>query len=73
MIIKVITHPNQKRQRVEKRENIFHVYVLAAPRDGLANHAVVDVLAEFFEVPRFEVELKTGHTSKIKIFEIHDA
>jgi len=73
MKIQVIAHPGQKRPRIEQRDGVFHVYVSPPPEDGKANWAVVGALAAYFGVPRFEVELKSGASAKIKIFEIHDS
>jgi uncharacterized protein YggU (UPF0235/DUF167 family) len=72
MKLKVIAHPNSKQPRIEERDGVFHVYVNVVPEDGLANIAIAEALAEHFGVPRFEVELKSGHTAQIKLYEIHD-
>jgi len=72
MKIQVIAHPNSKRPHVENRDGVFHVYVSPPPEDGKANWAVIGALAEHFDVPRFEVELKSGASAKIKLFEIHE-
>jgi uncharacterized protein YggU (UPF0235/DUF167 family) len=72
MKVKVIAHPGSFKPRIEEKEDGLHVYVHDQPEDDRANKAIVLALAQHFEVPPFEVELKTGHTSKVKFFEIHD-
>lgn len=72
MKITVIAHPGSIKPRVEKREDEYHVYVHDQPEDGRANEAIRQALANHFDVPVYEVELKNGHTAKIKIFEIHE-
>ncbi|MDR0968591.1 MAG: DUF167 domain-containing protein [Holosporaceae bacterium] len=42
------------------------VAVRAAPQNGEANEAVVEVLAEFFEVKKSRCVITTGHTSSLK-------
>ncbi len=72
MRIKVIAHTNSKQPRIEERDGVFHVYVNVSPEHGEANLAVADALARHFGLPRFEIELKSGFTSQLKFYEIHD-
>lgn len=46
------------------------VYVREPAVDGKANAAVIRVLAEYFEVPRRNVELTSGATARLKRFRI---
>lgn len=71
MQISVITHPNAKRPRVEEDlTGMLHVYVNAPPLEGKANRGVIEALAKYFGVKKNAVTLLTGHTSKLKRFEI---
>jgi uncharacterized protein YggU (UPF0235/DUF167 family) len=72
MKIKVIAHPGAFAPRIEQKEDGLHVYVHDQPEDDRANKAIIQALSKHFEVPAFEVELKSGHSSKIKMFEIHE-
>lgn len=72
MKIKVIAHPGSFSPRIEEREGEFHVYVHDQPEDDRANRAIIQALAKHFEVPAFEVELKSGVSSKVKYFEIYE-
>lgn len=49
------------------------VRVGAAPVDGAANDAVVEVLAEAFGVSRRAVRLVSGGSSRAKVFDIDGA
>ncbi len=51
-------------------ETSFAVSVKARPIEGKANEAVVAVLAEYFDTSKSRVEIVSGHSSKIKCFEI---
>jgi uncharacterized protein len=49
------------------------VYLIRTPRPperNKANMDVLDILAEYFQVPRSQVMLEHGQTSKLKIFRI---
>ena len=60
-----------KEENVERiDENNFIVSVKAPPVKGLANEAIVKLLAEYFSVSVSCVIIKAGHTSKSKIIEI---
>lgn len=62
-----------------KRTKIIGVYgegdsaqlkiaVQAPPVEGRANEALVEFLAETFEIPRSSVALKSGDTNRSKVF-----
>ena len=71
MKITVKVKPNSKEDSVEKvGENEFMVRVKAKPQEGKANQAVVEALAEYFDVAKSRVVLLHGQTSKHKVFDI---
>lgn len=81
MRIVVKAKPNSKKSLVEKltetqlpfmkdTQEVYNVYVTAPPIDGKANEAIINLLRDYFGVPKSSVELISGDTSKIKIFEI---
>ncbi|MBS0623095.1 MAG: DUF167 domain-containing protein [Verrucomicrobia bacterium] len=49
---------------------ILKVRVTAAAEKGAANHAVVSLLADFFNIPKRDVVLVHGATARLKLFEI---
>lgn len=51
-------------------ENNFIVSVKEAPIKGLANNAVVKLLAKYFSISNSSVVIKAGHTSRSKIISI---
>ena len=72
MKIFVKAKPNAKEEKIEKiSENSFIVWVKAPPRNGLANRAIIQVLAEYFKTSPSRVELVSGFSSKQKLFEIN--
>lgn len=71
MKINVKAKPSSGRQLVEKiDETHFTVWVKEPPAKGLANKGVANALAEYFNVPKSNVIIKFGHTSRNKIFEV---
>lgn len=71
MLIRVKVFPKSRKEEViKKSENGFNVKVKAKPEKGLANRAVVGVLAVYFKVPASKIRLVKGFKERNKIFEI---
>lgn len=71
MKISVKAKAGARQAKVEKlADGSFAVSVKEAPDKGLANKAVAKALADYFHIPKTNVNLKTGRTSRNKIFEI---
>lgn len=51
-------------------EEWYTVSVKERPVEGRANEAITKLLAQHFEVPRSQVRLVSGATSKRKVFDI---
>ena len=74
MRITVQVKPKKKRAYVEKVDADYYlVSVLEPPVDGRANTAVIKALAKFFDVSPSRITLVSGHTAKMKTFDIPDA
>lgn len=71
-----ITVHAKTRARTEVVEQLspgnFKIAVKQPPIDGKANDAIIQLLSEYFDVPKSAIVLKSGHTAKIKIFDIED-
>ena len=66
--------PNAKVNKIEKMdESHFKVQVKAPPKDGKANQAVVDVLSDFFDLPKSRFLIVRGENAKTKVVEINNA
>jgi uncharacterized protein len=67
--IKVIAHPGSKKPRVAKdSEGNLHIYIKEQAIEGRANKAVLKALAGHLGVVQQSIVLKSGLSSKIKIF-----
>lgn len=72
MRIKVKAKPNSAKQKVSKKSgNFFYVSIKSPPEKGKANKELVEVIADYFDVSKSQVEIATGHKSPIKYLDIH--
>jgi uncharacterized protein YggU (UPF0235/DUF167 family) len=73
MKILVKAKPSAREERVEKiDEDNFIVSVKELPVNGMANMAIVKVLAEYFRITPSKIRMISGFSSRQKIFEIVD-
>jgi hypothetical protein len=72
VLLTVHLKPNAKQNRIAKKldETTYVVEVTAAPVEGKANRALIELLAEHFDVPKTSIEFKRGATTRIKQLEI---
>ncbi len=71
MKIFVKVKPSAKEEKVVKfDDNHYRVSVKEPPVNGRANIAVINSLAAFFKVPKANVRIVSGSTSKDKVIEI---
>lgn len=70
VIIKVKVKPNSKKNEVIKKDDIYHVKVTDSPVNGKANERTIELLSEFFDVPKSKFKILQGLTSKNKIIEL---
>lgn len=71
MKIEVHVKPNSRKEGITLSEDgIYKVSVHALPEDGRANSAVIELLAEHFDVPKSRISLVRGHSGRKKLFAI---
>ncbi len=64
--------PRASRNEIVQREGGgLKIRITAPPVDGAANEALIRFLADTLSVPRSQVELVSGHTSRDKVVRIH--
>lgn len=51
-------------------DGTIRVHITAAPVDGAANDAVIRALADFFGVPKSQIKIIRGATSRDKVVEL---
>lgn len=63
--------PNSKKQVIdESADGSLTVYLKSPPVDGKANQELIELLAEKFEVPKSQIRIKSGLSSRTKLVEI---
>ncbi len=63
--------PHSKRQEVKHiADGDYLVSVHAVAREGKANEALIEVLADYFSVSRSSIKILRGQTGKRKLVEI---
>ena len=68
--IKVVA--NAKKNLVKEEGNALKVYVSAPAVDGKANKALIELLAEHFDVRKNQIEITKGLQSRNKTINILD-
>ncbi len=68
-MIQVKVTPNANEDKVIGMDGkVLKVKVRASPEKGKANQAVIDLLAKHYKVPKRSVIIKSGETSRVKLF-----
>ncbi len=69
-LIQVKVKPNSKQQKITlEPDGSLTVQLKSPPVDGKANQELIALLAEQFQVPKSQINIKLGHNSKIKLIE----
>ena len=67
LIFKVRVVPRASRSElVGEHDRALRVRIAAPPVDGAANDALIQLLADAFDVPRGAIEITSGHAAKLK-------
>ena len=73
-IIYIRVKPGSRTSEIGAFENgLLHVRAKSAPVKGKANEEVIELLAEFFDKAKSEIEIDSGATSSIKKVIIYNA
>ena len=72
MTITVKVKPGAKKAKVEKKEDIFTIWVDAPPVEGKANKKLIKILSEYFKKPKGSFKIVKGVKSKHKMIEIEE-
>lgn len=71
MQIQVRAHPKASKNAVIATPNGYiEVYTTLPPIKNFANQAIVGLLAGYFNVPKSQIKLIRGRTSRYKVFEV---
>ena len=71
MIFKIKVITNAKLEKLEEiGENMLKVHLREKAEKGKANKALIDFLADEFDISSSQVKILSGHTSNEKLVEI---
>ena len=69
--INVQAKPSAKEETIEKLDDThFVISVTEPPIQGRANRAIIALIANYFNIKSYQVQLISGATSKQKVFEV---
>ncbi|MBO4683463.1 MAG: DUF167 domain-containing protein [Alphaproteobacteria bacterium] len=67
---KVRVTPHAKQNKVVESDGVLRVYTTTAPEKGRANGAVIELLSEYFNVPKSRIKILSGLTFREKTITI---
>ena len=71
MIINVKVNPKAKKNLVKKEtEDLFRVYVTVPAIKGKANKAMIELLADYFDVSKSRISILSGKKNRHKVLKI---
>jgi uncharacterized protein (TIGR00251 family) len=66
----IVVKAGSSQEKVEKTENGLIVFTHARAHDGEANKKIVEILADYFQVSKSQIEITSGQKSKKKTIEV---
>lgn len=74
VVLHVKVKPNSKQQSmVKNEEGTYIIHLKSPPIDGKANQELIKILAKQFNIPKSQVTIKSGLSSKNKLIELPDS
>ena len=73
MILNIYVIPKASRVLVKEEKGRLKVYLTKPAWDGLANAQLIELLAEHFEVKKYQIRIIKGENSRNKLVSISDA
>ncbi|MEK7576692.1 MAG: DUF167 domain-containing protein [Patescibacteria group bacterium] len=70
MRVEVTVRPQAHENKVEKTDTGFKVWTTAPAREGRANEAIIQFIAEYLDTAPSNIKILRGHTSHKKLVEI---
>jgi|YelNatPaOPRAMG01_1025707.scaffolds.fasta_scaffold02323_19 uncharacterized protein (TIGR00251 family) len=70
MRITVRVKPNSGKQEVKVENDVYTVTLNSPPLEGKANRELIEVLADYFNVPKSRIDIVSGHKGRVKIVDI---
>lgn len=72
-ILKVQVKPNTKQQKIqEQADGSLTIYLKSPPVEGKANQELIKLLAKYYGIPKSQIVIKSGISSRTKLIELPD-
>jgi len=71
MNVEVKVIPNAKKKKIIKEDNKLKVYVISTPEKGKANKELIDVLSDYYHLPKSSFSILKGRKDRNKIIKIN--
>jgi len=71
MKVSVLVKLSSKKNQIQPSiDGCLNVFVTAKPKNGEANRAIIKLLADYYDLPKSQIKIISGLTSRNKIIEI---
>lgn len=70
MKITIIVKPNRKKQSIKSDGNNFIIELKSQPIDNQANKELIEILSDYFKIPKKNIKIIAGENYRKKIIEI---
>jgi hypothetical protein len=68
MYITVLVNPHSRFEKIERiSDKEYRISFNVVPEKGRANQKVIDLLANYFDIPKSQIEIKLGRTAREKV------
>lgn len=72
MILNIRVIPKASRNLVKQEKDYLKVHLTKPAQDGLANNQLIDLLAEYLNLKKYQIKIIKGEKSREKLVEIYD-
>ena len=70
-LIRVKAHPKSKHESVtEISDQVLEIWVREPAENNLANHRILEIVGEFYEIPLHKLRMISGHHSWTKKIQV---
>lgn len=70
MILHIRVIPRSSRNLIKKENNFLKVYLTKPAQDGLANKQLIELLAKYLNVKKYQLKVIKGENSRDKLIAI---
>lgn len=70
MRIKVKVIPRAKKEKIEKTDDVFKIYIAEPALENRVNKRLIEMIAGYFNTKKYNVNIIKGQSSREKVIEI---